>query len=65
MANSAQQLANVLDAFELRAQPPTGPVLLIDDTVDSRWTITVIGTQLRESGTGPVHPFALAETAST
>jgi hypothetical protein len=38
MANSTQQLNNVMDAFEIRGEPPVGPVLLVDDTVDSRWT---------------------------
>jgi ATP-dependent DNA helicase RecQ len=37
-----------------------GPVLLVDDIVDSRWTLTVAGWLLRTSGSGPVHPFALA-----
>ena len=37
-----------------------GPVLLVDDLVDSRWTLTVAGSLLREHGAGPVFPFALA-----
>ena len=37
-----------------------GPVLLVDDLVDSRWTLTVAGSLLREHGAGPVLPFALA-----
>jgi len=36
-------------------------VLLVDDLVDSRWTMTVAGALLREQGSGPVLPFALAE----
>jgi ATP-dependent DNA helicase RecQ len=35
-------------------------VLLIDDLVDTRWTLTVAGMLLRIAGSGPVHPFALA-----
>ncbi|HYU58929.1 MAG TPA: ATP-dependent DNA helicase RecG, partial [Actinomycetota bacterium] len=65
MENSAQQAANVLDAFEVRGKVPDGPVLLIDDIIDSRWTINVIGTLLREAGSGPVFPFVLAEAVST
>ena len=64
MENSAQQAGNVLGAFEVRGSVPDGPVLLIDDIIDSRWTITVIGTLLREAGSGPVHPFVLAEAVS-
>jgi ATP-dependent DNA helicase RecQ len=37
-----------------------GAVLLIDDVVDSRWTFTVIAALLREAGSGPVFPLALA-----
>ena len=40
----------------------TGPVLLVDDIVDSRWTMTAIGWLLREAGSGPVYPFALADS---
>jgi len=61
MANSAQQLRNVSGAFALAGPPPSGPVLLLDDTVDSRWTLTVVGVALREAGSGPVHPFVLAK----
>ena len=43
-----------------RLARPAGPVLLIDDIVDSRWTMTVAGSLLREQGSGPVLPFALA-----
>jgi ATP-dependent DNA helicase RecQ len=61
MANSAQQLDNVWAAFAVDGRPPPGPVLLLDDVVDSRWTLTVIGAALREAGSGPVHPFVLAK----
>jgi hypothetical protein len=42
----------------------TGPVLLIDDMADSRWTFTVLGFKLRQAGSGPVFPFALADTSA-
>jgi ATP-dependent DNA helicase RecQ len=61
MANSAQQLASVLGAFEVVEPVPSGPVLLVDDRVDSRWTLTTVGTVLLDAGSGPVHPFALAQ----
>ena len=38
----------------------TGPVLLVDDLVDSRWTLTVAGRELRRAGADAVLPFALA-----
>lgn len=61
MQNSYQQARNVLDAFTVR-DVRSGPVLLVDDIVDSRWTLTVIGNLLRQSGSGAVYPFALADT---
>ena len=38
------------------------PVLLVDDMVDSRWTLTVGAWLLRENGCGEVWPMALADT---
>ncbi len=63
MENSAQQYRNVKGAFEVRTPLPGGPVLLVDDVVDSRWTITAIAWKLLEAGAGPVHPLALADSA--
>ena len=37
-----------------------GPVLLIDDMVDSGWTMTAAAMKLLGAGSGPVFPFALA-----
>ena len=62
MANSYQQLRNIHDVYEVVPPVPPGPVLLVDDVVDSRWTVTVVGTALREAGSGPVIPVALART---
>ena len=60
MANSAQQYGNVADAFAINGDVPSGPVFLIDDIVDSRWTLTVVGQLLRQNGSGPVVPLVLA-----
>ena len=61
MQNSVQQLRNANDklAVDGSAVLP-GPVLLIDDIVDSGWTLTIAGHLLRTHGSGEVHPFALA-----
>ena len=61
MQNSAQQLRNA--HLKLGIDGPAvrpGPVLLVDDIVDSGWTLTVAGWLLRTHGSGEVHPFALA-----
>jgi ATP-dependent DNA helicase RecQ len=61
MQNSVLQLANARAKLGVSgAAVLPGPVLLIDDIVDSRWTMTVAGSLLREQGSGSVHPFALA-----
>ena len=64
MENSSKQANNVIDAFEVIGDCPEGPVLLIDDMVDSRWTLTVCGVRLQEARSGPVFPLALAATWS-
>jgi len=87
MQSVALQLRNLLGAFDVaREKPsglvqqavwgaerlvghvgpgpiPSGPVLLIDDVVDSGWTLTLLAVMLRQHGSGPVHPFALAKAS--
>ncbi|HEY8588991.1 MAG TPA: DEAD/DEAH box helicase [Naasia sp.] len=69
--NSAYRLAAVWDGLVaptgLIGTPaddpdpvPRGPVLLIDDFADSRWTLTVASRALRLAGAPVVLPFALA-----
>ncbi len=60
MENSTQQYANVAGAFVVRSDLPPGPVLLVDDVVDSRWTLTVVAAALRQQGSGPIYPLVLA-----
>jgi ATP-dependent DNA helicase RecQ len=64
MANSSQQARNVDGSIAIIDETiPDGPVLLIDDMVDSRWTFTVAAWLLRSHGSGEVFPLALANTA--
>jgi ATP-dependent DNA helicase RecQ len=64
-ANSFQQAQNLMGVFVVDpAAVRPGPVLLVDDMVDSKWTFTVISALLRMAGSGPVFPFALADTSS-
>lgn len=63
MANSTQQARNIDGSLALNGQPiPPGPVLLVDDMVDSRWTLTVSAWLLRKGGSGAVWPMALSQT---
>ena len=65
MQNSAQQLANLRGAFSVVGGMPAGPALLIDDIVDSRWTMTFVGYLLREAGCEGVVPLALADSGQS
>ena len=64
--NSAQRVRALHDAFtvppEVSAALPAldGPVLLVDDLVDSGWTMALAGRALRRAGAGGVLPLALA-----
>lgn len=61
MANSTQQARNIDGSLAIAAQGVrAGPVLLVDDMVDSRWTLTVAAWLLRSHGSGEVLPLALA-----
>ena len=67
--NSAFRLADVWPRFSVghalvdELQSIDGPVLLVDDLCDSRWTLTVATKLLREAGAEEVLPFALATVA--
>ncbi len=63
MDNSAQQFRNVDGAFAVPAPVGDGPVFLVDDIVQSGWTLAVVGASLREAGSGPVLPIVLARSA--
>ena len=59
--NSAFRLAGVWDRFSADGiDVPAGPVLLVDDQADSRWTLTVASRALRQAGATEVLPFVLA-----
>ena len=62
--NSFHQCRNLDGMFRIDGRPASGPVLLVDDMVDSGWTFTVVALLLRQAGSGPVFPFALASTKS-
>jgi ATP-dependent DNA helicase RecQ len=67
--NSAFRLAGLWQAFEPTPEQAQvlqgldGPVLLVDDLADSRWTLTVAGRALRRAGADGVLPFVLAVPA--
>jgi ATP-dependent DNA helicase RecQ len=63
MANSVQQARNIDGSLAINTSTvPAEPVFLIDDMVDSKWTLTVAAYLLTSHGSGPVYPLALAST---
>ncbi|HSR84857.1 MAG TPA: DEAD/DEAH box helicase [Streptosporangiaceae bacterium] len=68
-SNSAQRLRAVWDTIVVPDQVAaavaalSGPVLLVDDLVDTGWTLTVAALQLRAAGAVDVLPLVLAATA--
>lgn len=62
MANLTQQALNIDGSLAISGKPSNGPVLLVDDIVNSGWTFTVAAWLLRSNGSGHVIPFALATT---
>ncbi|WP_313477539.1 DEAD/DEAH box helicase [Microbacterium sp.] len=59
--NSVFRLAGLWERFSADGLAvPDGPVLLVDDQADSRWTLTVAARELRQAGASEVLPFVLA-----
>ena len=61
MENSAMQASNVLGALAVVTPDglPRGPVLLVDDTTGSGWTLTVAADALLDAGVDAVLPLVL------
>jgi ATP-dependent DNA helicase RecQ len=64
MANSSMQARNVAGTLDTIERVPTGAGLLIDDIIDSGWTLTLAGWLLRQKGSGMVYPFTLARATA-
>jgi ATP-dependent DNA helicase RecQ len=68
--NSAQRLRAVWDTIVVPAAIRTelasleGPVLLVDDVIETGWTMTVASMRLREAGASGVLPLVLATAAT-
>ncbi|MBA0051974.1 RecQ family ATP-dependent DNA helicase [Streptomyces sp. AJS327] len=65
-SNSAQRLRALSGSFAVSGEltaalaSAPGPVLLVDDSTDSGWTLAVAARLLRRAGSGPVLPLVLA-----
>ncbi|MEX3025794.1 RecQ family ATP-dependent DNA helicase [Proteus sp. STS61-E] len=61
--NRFHQCRNLDGAFAVTQLYQGQPVLLVDDIVDSGWTLTVIAALLQQAGSGVVYPVALASSS--
>ncbi|MCK4919886.1 MAG: RecQ family ATP-dependent DNA helicase [Bacteroidales bacterium] len=62
--NSYFQCENLDGIFEINDDVKVDePVLLIDDIIDSGWTLTIASALLRQSGSGLVYPTTLTSTS--
>jgi ATP-dependent DNA helicase RecQ len=67
--NSAQRLSSLWHAFEVPGDVREalrgldGPVLVVDDRIETGWTMTVAARLLREAGAQAVLPLVLAASA--
>ena len=65
MENSAHQCENAYRSFHVAGSSVVPKnILLVDDVVDSQWTLTVCGFRLMEAGAENVYPFALADSSN-
>ncbi len=62
--NRFHQCQNLDGVFEISGNILGTPVLLVDDIIDSGWTMTILAALLRQVGSGPVFPVALASTSA-
>lgn len=62
--NTYHQCKNLDGMFALAESLPKGPVLLIDDVIDSGWTMSILAALLKQRGVSHVYPIALASTST-
>jgi ATP-dependent DNA helicase, RecQ-like (EC 3.6.1.-) len=61
--NRFHQCRNLDGVFTVTQLHQGQPVLLVDDIVDSGWTLTVVAALLQQAGSGAVYPVALASSS--
>lgn len=57
--NGYHQCKNLDGAFVVEGDPPNAPGLLLDDVVNSGWSLTIGSALLLRQGSGPILPVAL------
>jgi ATP-dependent DNA helicase RecQ len=61
-ATNVESARLALNRLSVGDAVPSGPVLLLDDTMRSGFTLTTAAVLLREAGSGPVYPLVLHKT---
>lgn len=61
--NRFHQCRNLDGVFVIKQPIPNTPALLVDDVVDSGWTLTVLAALLQQANSGVVYPLALASSS--
>ena len=65
MENSSYQCSNAYSSFSLNSEVSTPEsIILVDDIIDSGWTLTVCGNLLGSAGCDFVFPFTLASSSN-
>jgi ATP-dependent DNA helicase RecQ len=62
MKNANRQAGNIMNAFNVNNDILSGPVLLIDDIMNSGWTFAICAMKLKVAGCENVTPLALSKT---
>ncbi|MBR3722663.1 MAG: RecQ family ATP-dependent DNA helicase [Selenomonadaceae bacterium] len=66
MLNTIHQYRNAKAKIKLKAKAiAPEKIILVDDMVDSKWTLTVAGRLLTLNGCKSVYPFCLADSSQT
>ncbi len=63
MQNSPFQCRNAWNSFTVADCKVPSKLILVDDIIDSKWTMTVCGYKLMQNGAQFVFPFALADSS--
>lgn len=63
--NRFHRCRNLDGVFAINGEFPDTPVLLVDDVIDSGWTMTIVSALLREAESGIVLPLALADSSTS
>lgn len=62
--NRFHQCRNLDGEFNVQGRIPSSVVLMVEDTVVSKWTLTIGALLLKSAGSGPMFPLALSSSTT-